>query len=345
MSEIAPLMRLRIIVLWIQGSPQRRQIWYSTCIRLGLPTKFIEYDVETRWNSTNRMLDDALESKLQLQDFIKFETPFFMFLEEDWIWLSHLHHVLAKLDRFTAFVSKRQPHISFTVPVYYGLDDLLHNVASRQEGFEGLPRDIAGAVENSIQKYKKYYYYMDATDLYYIALLLDPRIKGSLLKKHLLPNEPEVAMNIIQAIREKLECSYPPATSSDDLIRGQPQPKKQRVDSMEYEDNDIHGLLERAIAAEDADQSEFDRYFDAPQVRDRDSLSNPAWLCDWWGAHKHDFPRLAAAARDYLAIPASEVSVERLFNRGRDVLAIRRHRMSGETMRILMLLDDIGQSH
>ncbi|KAK9331054.1 hypothetical protein V1520DRAFT_338642 [Lipomyces starkeyi] len=32
----------------------------------------------------------------------------------------------------------------------------------------------------------------------------------------------------------------------------------------------------------------------------------------------NDFPRMAVAARDFLAIPASEVSVERPFNAGRD---------------------------
>jgi hypothetical protein len=44
------------------------------------------------------------------------------------------------------------------------------------------------------------------------------------------------------------------------------------------------------------------------------------------------------AARDYLAIPASAVSVGRLFNRGRDLLGVRRNALNGETMRHLMLL-------
>jgi hypothetical protein len=50
---------------------------------------------------------------------------------------------------------------------------------------------------------------------------------------------------------------------------------------------------------------------------------------------------MAAAARDYLAIPASEVPVERLFSSGRDILGVRRSSMKGETMRMLMLLDDL----
>jgi hypothetical protein len=50
---------------------------------------------------------------------------------------------------------------------------------------------------------------------------------------------------------------------------------------------------------------------------------------------------MAAAAKDYLSIPVSEVLVERLFNSGRDILGVRRHSMKAETMRILMLLDNI----
>jgi hypothetical protein len=56
--------------------------------------------------------------------------------------------------------------------------------------------------------------------------------------------------------------------------------------------------------------------------------------------NKDEYPRMAAAARDYLAIPASEVPVERIFNIGRDILGIRRHSMNSETMRMLMLLDN-----
>jgi len=47
---------------------------------------------------------------------------------------------------------------------------------------------------------------------------------------------------------------------------------------------------------------------------------------------------MAIAARDLLAVPGSEVDVERLFCRGRDLLWIRRFGLKGETMRILTLL-------
>ena len=50
---------------------------------------------------------------------------------------------------------------------------------------------------------------------------------------------------------------------------------------------------------------------------------------------------MAAAARDYLANPVSEISVERNFNSGRDLLGIWRFSMKSDTMRILILMDNI----
>jgi len=61
---------------------------------------------------------------------------------------------------------------------------------------------------------------------------------------------------------------------------------------------------------------------------------------NYWGANQFEFPLMAQAARRYLAIPGSEVDVERLFSIGRDVLGIRRHSLNGETMQLLILLKD-----
>ncbi|KAH8799815.1 hypothetical protein F5884DRAFT_811315 [Xylogone sp. PMI_703] len=49
---------------------------------------------------------------------------------------------------------------------------------------------------------------------------------------------------------------------------------------------------------------------------------------------------MARAARDYLAIPTSEVDVEHMFNSERDILGIRRFAMKGETLGRLLKLKD-----
>jgi hypothetical protein len=62
------------------------------------------------------------------------------------------------------------------------------------------------------------------------------------------------------------------------------------------------------------------------------------WLLNWWKANAFTFPLMAQAAMDLLAVPGSEVDMERLFCSGRDLLGIRRLHMSGETMRMVTIL-------
>ncbi|KAI1828929.1 hypothetical protein CBS147337_10262 [Penicillium roqueforti] len=276
------------------------------------------------------MLGDALKSKRQLEKFIYYETSFISFSSEDWIRLTHIHNVLSKFDEFTLFVSEKKPQISLVLPIYYELHNLLHDVAERKDDFADLAEDIARAVVGSIKKYMKYYTFMDASDLYYTALVLDPRVKGALLLNEL--GEENAGRNILQALRDDLHRRYPGTTEPlcmTELL--EPSYKKQKVGSR---------MLQRLQSQDSPRFSDIDRYFDSARAEVSD-MEDQNWLCDWWKVHKKEYPRMAAAARDYLAIPASEVSVERLFNKGRDVLGVRRFSMKGETLRILMLLDNV----
>ena len=92
-------------------------------------------------------------------------------------------------------------------------------------------------------------------------------------------------------------------------------------------------------------RSDIDRYFEDGIVTvHKIIIKEEDWLFSWWRMHKDEFPRMAAAVRDYLAIPASEVAVERLFSRRRDLLGVRRYSLNAETMRKLMLLRDMYQN-
>ena len=55
---------LRILVLWIARSPQRIQEW-DNCENT---SKAINYDVDTRWNSTERIIADAEDCHPALDD-------------------------------------------------------------------------------------------------------------------------------------------------------------------------------------------------------------------------------------------------------------------------------------
>ncbi|KIL54603.1 hypothetical protein M378DRAFT_47609, partial [Amanita muscaria Koide BX008] len=58
----------------------------------------------------------------------------------------------------------------------------------------------------------------------------------------------------------------------------------------------------------------------------------------WWHEKRKTYPRLYRMALDYLTIPATSVDVERLFSRGRLVLAHTRSRLSVLSTRSLLCL-------
>ena len=61
-------------------------------------------------------------------------------------------------------------------------------------------------------------------------------------------------------------------------------------------------------------------------------------LLEFWKRAEGTFPIIAEMAREFLAIPASGVGVERLFNQARDICTYRRHRLKLETLRLLVIL-------
>jgi hypothetical protein len=67
------LVRLRVLAAWIDRSPQRRQKWKEVCHFL----EFIEYDNDTRWNSTYHLLADGIPAKIQVNKYLDLQEDLF----------------------------------------------------------------------------------------------------------------------------------------------------------------------------------------------------------------------------------------------------------------------------
>lgn len=219
------------------------------------------------------------------------------------------------------------------MPVYYELHDLLHEASDLQGSFTDIDEDIAAAMKKGLKKYEKYYTFADDSDTFYTALILDPRVKGDLILSEL--DDKEAGQLIIEAIRTNLHQRYPRESRS-------PQSKISGCSLPEIKQSSVESrMLERLQPSTQLRFSDIDQYFDGPRVGVID-IADPNWLFNWWRVHRNEMPQMAAAARDYLAIPASEVAVERLFSQARNLLGVRRYSLKGETMRTLMLMDDIS---
>ena len=88
--------------------------------------------------------------------------------------------------------------------------------------------------------------------------------------------------------------------------------------------------------------NDIDKYIDSDPIMfafDK-NIDQTKWLRNQQAANRWQFPLIAKAARDYLAIPPSEVDIERLFSEGRDIIGVRRWALDGDTISILMKLKD-----
>lgn len=61
-------------------------------------------------------------------------------------------------------------------------------------------------------------------------------------------------------------------------------------------------------------------------------------ILSWWKANELTYPNLSQVAKDILAVQIAQVGVERVFNLARDVIGDRRHRLSAQTIRQVMVL-------
>ena len=87
---------------------------------------------------------------------------------------------------------------------------------------------------------------------------------------------------------------------------------------------DIQAELYSTVVASDID--EINEWLNSAPIQE--SVPNKMtaeqdikWLMAWWRTNRFKYPRMAKIARRYLSVPASEVGVERLFSRGRDLQA------------------------
>jgi len=224
-------------------------------------------------------------------------------------------------------VSRDMPTITDSLAIYWGLDDLLSDVRAAQGDFHGVHATVQACVQRAMEKADKFIRKMDENLLYYVASVLDPRMKTSLIKAYMNGNDASV---ITSQVRSFLAAEYPITT----IPHEEPRQPNGMLDT-------LWKTLRRIQPGNPLVGSDINKYFESPPVGWSHSYAHDGaddWVLKWWKANAFEFPAMARAARDYLLVPSTEVGVERVFSGARDVLGLRRHSMNTETMRWLVLL-------
>lgn len=293
--------------------------------------KIIQFDVDTRWNSTYDMLGNALRCKTELiwlgREYLD-ALALYTLTSADWVFVEQLHTVLKPFNEFTKLVLYRRPTITTTTGIYFGLLNHLKLAGAREGKYAEYDHIITDEVYSSLDLFNKYYNTMDQNLIYYIASVLDPQIKGAWIQKEHQHGAAKLAE--VQETIHKLYPSIPPAADESNSA----PPTYSSYNSV----SDPLQALFAHINQDDEFESDVDLYFKTPVVKHRRSGDDDInWVLNWWRSNEADYPIMSQVARDYLAIPASEVDVERLFSTGRDLIGLRRHSLGIDTMRAIMM--------
>jgi hypothetical protein len=248
--------------------------------------------------------------------------------EEEWATCEVIERVLEPFYDFTRSVSKDQPCLPESIGIIWGLDDLLDDVSKKEGQFGDVGDDIQEAFQAGVAQIDEYTKLINENIMYYAAAVLDPRIKCNLIKEQCdNPN------GVIEKVRKYLKEEFHQSEALEAPLSSVELPHGVNQHQI--------GLLRRARKSTSCATCDIDRYLNTDSV-DWDELDpsnyKPDWVLNWWRANATQFPMMAKAAHALLAVPGSEVDIERLFYGGRDLLGIRRYSLKGETMRILTTL-------
>lgn len=341
--------RLRLIVLWLLASEQRMLKFYEYS-DVGL-----DYDVDTRWNALLKMLELAIRSK----DAINHMCEEFKALEPlklspaEWNFLGEIYEVMLPFYEKTLLVSQDAPTMTQSTAIYWDIDDIMDDMIKRQGKYKSINEQIQQAVIAGRKVLDEYTRKMDAETLIpYAAAVLDPRVKTEFLKAHLQ----EGAEAVIDNLRAHFKELSPAEERLPDHTPGAVANAQSAANSTSFVGRPGRGLmmatsrrrmLEKIqkdhYAAPAAQLDEIEEWLSSPPIHEHipENLTAEAdakWLLAWWRTNRSRYPRMAKIARRYIGIPASEVGVERLFSRGRDLLGLRRYALQPGTMKMLTIL-------
>jgi hypothetical protein len=98
---------------------------------------------------------------------------------DDWLLIEQIRDLLQPFKQYTDFISKSRLNLALTTSLFHTLKSKLIDVQNRLDKWMTVNDVIHSAVREDIEKLNKYYKLMKNQDIYYVASVLDPRIKTS----------------------------------------------------------------------------------------------------------------------------------------------------------------------
>ncbi len=117
-KKLTPVQKIRTLAIYISRSPKRVAYWKYLIQQINESEinldhqQFIPYDVCTRWNSTFRMIEAAINMKNVYIEFVKVNILDDLIINKtEWDWLDQLCKILKKFNDRTLTTSTAGSHI------------------------------------------------------------------------------------------------------------------------------------------------------------------------------------------------------------------------------------------
>ncbi|PPR02389.1 hypothetical protein CVT24_002051 [Panaeolus cyanescens] len=259
---------------------------------------------------------------------------------DEWNIITLAYNVLAIPAKMHAqLASQSQPTLQHVYPLLEKLmsdwDDMINDPK-----YAPIKHAIQAGVDNMVKWYRK----TDESSIYFIAHVLDPVIKLRYVKSAWESDYVEAGMEKMKEQFLKYKRRYDALQSE----KNECPPSSPLPNPPSYSESD--NWMEAIIANSQADINvsvysqptiedeleEFYRYFNKPGVS-RADCKDPI---KWWGLHGQEFVILRRMAKDYLAIPAASVLIERAFSMSALTDVPRRGNLLPETFGGLQRLRD-----
>lgn len=319
--------KIRKIVKKLRGSPQQRKAYLAQLALAHNELLMLALDVPTRWNSTFTMIKRVLKVRQGLNVWLM-SNPIIgttnmaslKITDNEFKTLENVSNMLSPFEGATKMMSgEKYTTLSLVLPSFYELFNFVECSLEDKE----TATELLNALKAAKKALIKYYDYLKESSLYVQAVLLDPRFKKTFFatvdynERHPGAVDDAIAKIKIAVGHRSLRNNVIHDTPNTSNLSGPPQ-------------TTFFSSLFKKITTNNIPADEVDKYLALVCANETvDPIR-------YWKSHAQEFPNLCQVAIDILSIPGSATSVERIFNIGKDMIALRRYSLKPETLKALM---------
>jgi len=320
------LRRIRFAIKKLRSSPAQKKVYELQCKAAEVKPNMLQLDCRTRWNSTYDMLSILYKQRKAFDYWLatdpqvnKVKLGYLKLTTEEWDMVKQMITHLKGFEECTKLASgSHYVTLSMIMPAFI---ELFTYIESRTAD-NSVNERIKIALTKAHKILGKYYNFTDDSIYYLAAVILDPRFKAEYLRiKGFDTCYPGLLDDTLLEIKQLA-----------DRLKDAPPENSNQQQSEVKDEGDEDNLLRRMFAhtASKNDMCELESYLNLQtEAQSVDPLQ-------WWKSHQSQFPSLSKLAMIVLSIAGSSVSVERIFNIGRDVIALRRSALEALSISELM---------